>query len=151
MAPWLQSELEPNIPGSTHPGTRPAAQPAEPKWLPVLGSARAPLDLVPELPHEILVRNNDQGGNPHRRNSDSGRFYWAPWKASLYQPGKPLDPKESNGTWNGPRRIGVEESIRLVEPMSGRSGNRGMTADRITNIGILPKGCYFPGPTAARS
>ena len=64
---------------------------------PVLGSARAPLDLVPELPHEILVRNNDQGGNPHRRNSDSGRFYWAPWKASLYQPGKPLDPKESNG------------------------------------------------------
>ena len=118
---------------------------------PVLGSARAPLDLVPELPHEILVRNNGQGGNPHRRNSDSGRFYWAPWKASLYQPGKPLDPKESNGTWNGPRRIGVEESIRLVEPMSGRSGNRGMTADRITNIGILPKGCYFPGPTAARS
>ena len=52
---------------------------------------------TPELPHEILVRNNDQGGNPHRRNSDSGRFYWAPWKASLYQPGKPLDPKESNG------------------------------------------------------
>ena len=27
---------------------------------PVLGSARAPLDLVPELPHEILVRNNGQ-------------------------------------------------------------------------------------------
>ena len=44
----------------------------------------------------------------------------------------------------------MEESIRLVEPMSGRSGNRGMTADRITNIGILPKGCYFPGPTAAQ-
>ena len=48
--PVVTERLEPNIPGSTHPGTRPPAQPAEPKWLPVLGSARAPLDLVPELP-----------------------------------------------------------------------------------------------------
>ena len=56
----VTERLEPDIPGSAHPGTRPAAQSAEPEWLRRLGSVRAPLDLVPRTPHEILLCNNGQ-------------------------------------------------------------------------------------------
>ena len=47
-------------PGSVHPGTRPAAQPAEPKWLRCW--ARCPSAPGPRVrtPHEILLCNNGQ-------------------------------------------------------------------------------------------
>ena len=40
----------------------------------------------------------------------------------------------------------MEESIRLVEPMSRPQWESRMTADRITNIGILPKRVLIPRP-----
>ena len=55
MAPWLQSGWSPISPEALTLGL---GLRGRTQMTPVLGSARAPLDLVPELPHEILVRNN---------------------------------------------------------------------------------------------
>ena len=110
MAPWLQSELEPNIPGSTHPGTRPAAQPAEPKWLRCWARPGRPWTSCPNSPMkswfaimikeatriaEILTPADFIGhhGKPPYINPGSHSILRVKWDAGI-----------------GPRRIGLEGS-----------------------------------------